>query len=109
MIRQRAAARDTRNRPIALFLPPVPLLPGCQAVGHPSRGWLQGALWPTSVRLLGEVMRAWTAARQLQKEQEGGPRELQVGQPHLYPGKGDGAAYPGGHHEASGGKEGYQE
>jgi len=41
--------------------------------------------------------------------QEGGPRELQAGQPHLHPGKGDGAAYPGGHHEASGGKEGYQE
>ena len=25
------------------------------------------------------------------------------------PGKGDGAAYPGGHQQASGGKEGYQE
>ena len=45
----------------------------------------------------------------LQKGQEGGPRELQAGQPHLHPGKGDGAAYPGGHHEASGRKEGYQE
>jgi len=32
-----------------------------------------------------------------------------TGQPHLHPGKGDGAAYPGGHHEASGRKEGYQE
>jgi len=39
----------------------------------------------------------------------GGPRELQAGQPHLHPGKGDGAAYPGGHHQASGRKEGYQE
>jgi len=28
---------------------------------------------------------------------------------HLHPGKGDAAAYPGGHHQASGGKEGYQE
>jgi len=45
----------------------------------------------------------------LQEGQEGGPRELQAGQPHLHPGKGDGAAYPGGHHEVSGGKEGYQE
>ena len=45
----------------------------------------------------------------LQKGQEGGPRELQAGQPHLHPGKGDGAAYPGGHHQASGRKEGYQE
>ena len=45
----------------------------------------------------------------LQKGQEGKPRELQASQPHLHPGKGDGAAYPGGHHEASGRKEGYQE
>ena len=45
----------------------------------------------------------------IQKGQEGGPRELQAGQPHLHPGKSDGAAYPGGHHEASGRKEGYQE
>ena len=30
-------------------------------------------------------------------------------QPHLHPGKGDGAAYPGGHHQGSGRKEGYQE
>jgi len=45
----------------------------------------------------------------LQKGQEGGPRELQAGQPHLHPKKGDGAAYPGGHHQASGRKEGYQE
>jgi len=36
-------------------------------------------------------------------------RELQTDQPHLHPGKGDGAAYPGGHHQASGRKEGYQE
>jgi len=28
---------------------------------------------------------------------------------HLRPGKGDGAAYPGGHQQASGGKERYQE
>jgi len=28
---------------------------------------------------------------------------------HLHPRKGDGAAYPGGHQQASGGKEGYQE
>ena len=41
--------------------------------------------------------------------QERGPRELQAGQPHLHPRKGDGAAYPGGHQQASGGKEGYQE
>jgi len=47
--------------------------------------------------------------KNLQKGQEGGPRELQAGQPHLHPGKGDGAAYPGGHQHASGGKEGYQE
>ena len=33
----------------------------------------------------------------------------QAGQPHLHPGKGDEAAYPGGHQQASGGKEGYQE
>jgi len=45
----------------------------------------------------------------LQKGQEGGPRELQACQPHLHPGKGDGAASPGGHHQASGRKEGYQE
>ena len=45
----------------------------------------------------------------LQKGQEGGPRELQADQPDLHPGKGDGAAYPGGHHEASEGKKGYQE
>jgi len=36
-------------------------------------------------------------------------RDLQAGQPHLHPKKGDGAAYPGGHQQASGGKEGYQE
>jgi len=29
--------------------------------------------------------------------------------PFTHPGKGDGSAYPGGHHQASGGKEGYQE
>jgi len=45
----------------------------------------------------------------LQKGHEGGSRELQAGQPHLHPGKGDGAAHPRGHHQASGGKEGYQE
>ena len=45
----------------------------------------------------------------LQKRQEGGPRELQAGQPHLHPGKGDEAAYPGDPHHASGRKEGYQE
>ena len=45
----------------------------------------------------------------LQKEQEGGSRELQVSQSHLHSGKGDGAAHPGGHHQASGGKEAYQE
>ena len=36
-------------------------------------------------------------------------RELQVGQPHLHPWKGDGAAHPAGHHQASGGKECYQD
>jgi len=41
-------------------------------------------------------------------KRQGGPRELQAGQPHLHPGKGDGAAYPGGHQQASGGKEGYR-
>jgi len=41
----------------------------------------------------------------LQKGKEGGPRELQAGQPHLHPGKGDGAAHSGGHQQASGGKE----
>ena len=50
----------------------------------------------------------WRKAN-LQKGQEGGPREIQAGQPQLHPGKGDGAAYPGGHHQASGRKEGYQE
>ena len=44
-----------------------------------------------------------------QKGQEGRPRELQAGQPHLHPGKGDGASHSRGHHQASGGKEGYQE
>jgi len=34
----------------------------------------------------------------LQKGQEGGPRELQANQPHLHPGKDDGAAHSGGHH-----------
>jgi len=32
------------------------------------------------------------------KGQEGGPRELQAGQPHLHPRKDDGASDPGGHH-----------
>ena len=45
----------------------------------------------------------------LQQGQEGGPRELQASQPQLHAVKGDGAAYPGGHQQASGGKEGYQE
>ena len=45
----------------------------------------------------------------LQKGQEGALRDLQAGQPNLHPGKGDGAAYPGNHHQASGRKEGYQE
>jgi len=31
------------------------------------------------------------------------------GQPHLHPREGDGAAHSGGHHQANGGKEGYQE
>ena len=44
----------------------------------------------------------------LQKGQEGAPRKLQVGQPHLCHGKDDGAAHSRGHHQASGG-EGYQE
>jgi len=34
---------------------------------------------------------------------------LQAGQPHLHSGKSDGAAYPRGGQQASGGKEGYQE
>ena len=45
----------------------------------------------------------------LQKGQEGGPRELQTGQAHLHPRKDDGAAYSGSHHQASGGKGGYRE
>ena len=45
----------------------------------------------------------------LQKGQEGGSRELPDGQPHLHPRKDDEAPYPGGHQQASGGKEGYQE
>ena len=45
----------------------------------------------------------------LQKGQEVGPREVQASQPLLHPGKGDGAALSRGHHQASGGKEGYQE
>jgi len=43
------------------------------------------------------------------KGHEGGPRELQASQPHLHPRKDDGAARSRGHHQASGGKEGYQE
>jgi len=46
---------------------------------------------------------------QSSKRARGGPRKLQAGQPHLHPGKGDGATYSRGHHQASGGKEGYQE
>jgi len=42
-------------------------------------------------------------------KKEGGPRELQAGQPHLHPVKGDGAAHSRGHHQLSGGKGGYQE
>ena len=45
----------------------------------------------------------------LQKGKEGESRELQSGQPHLHPGKDDGAAHSGVHHQASGGREGYQE
>jgi len=45
----------------------------------------------------------------LQKMQEERPRELQAGQPHLHPRKDDGAAHSGCHHQASAGKEGYQE
>jgi len=55
----------------------------------------------------GEVPEDWRKANvhsNLQKGQERGPRELQAGQPHLHPGKDDGAPYPGGHHQASGGK-----
>jgi len=59
-----------------------------------------------------EVPEDWRKAlchSNLQKGQEGGSREVQASQPHLHPGKGDGAAHPRGHHQASGGKEGYQE
>jgi len=45
----------------------------------------------------------------LEKGQEGGSRELQTSQPYLHPGKDDGASHCRGHHQASGGKEGYQE
>jgi len=58
-----------------------------------------------------EVPKDWRKANvnsNLQEGQEGAPRELQAGQPHLHPGKDDGEAYPGGHQQASGGK-GYQE
>jgi len=44
-----------------------------------------------------------------QKRQEGGPRELQAGQPYLHPGQDERAIHARGHHQASGGKEGYQE
>jgi len=60
----------------------------------------------------GEVPEDWrkaSVASSLQKGQEWGHRELQASQPHLHPWKGDGAAHSGGHHQASGGKEGYQE
>jgi len=60
----------------------------------------------------GEVPENWRRANVtpiFRKGQEGGPSELQARQPHLHPGKGDGAAYPGGHQQGSGRKEGYQE
>ena len=61
----------------------------------------------------GEVPEDWRKANVTpifkRRRQEGGPRELQAGQPHLHPGKGDGASYPRGHQQASGGKEGRQE
>jgi len=60
----------------------------------------------------GEVPEDWRKTNVtpiFKKGQEGGYRELQAGQPHLHPRKDDGAAYPGGHQQASGGKEGYQE
>jgi len=58
--------------------------------------------------------RSWRTERkpvslQSKKGQEGGSRELQAGQPHLHSRKDDGTAHSGGHHQASGGKEGYQE
>jgi len=63
------------------------------------------------VKSLGKCGIVWQIVchSNLQKGQEGGPRELEASQPHLHPGKGDGAAYPGGRQQASGGKEGYQE
>ena len=75
----------------------------------PSPGW-----WEKSSYLWFCDICAWGLEKgqchsNLQKGQERGPRELQVGQPHLHPGKGDGGTYPGGHYQASGGKEGYQE
>ncbi|KAK4806805.1 LOW QUALITY PROTEIN: hypothetical protein QYF61_005601, partial [Mycteria americana] len=41
----------------------------------------------------------------LQEGQEGGPRELQTGQPHLHSWEGDGAANPGNHFQAHKGPE----
>ena len=58
---------------------------------------------------LGRLTQTGKTNRVFDTEQEGGPRELQASQPHLHPGKGDGAAYSGGHQQASGGKAGYQE
>ena len=50
----------------------------------------------------GEVPEDWRKASVTPVFKKGkkprGPRELQAGQPHLHPRKGDGATYPGGHH-----------
>ena len=61
----------------------------------------------------GEVPEDWRKASVTSIFKKGkkvlGPRELQAGQPHLHPGKDDGATHSRGHHQASGGKEGYWE
>lgn len=45
----------------------------------------------------------------VQEGQEGGPRELQVGQPHFDPEEGDGAANSGSHFQAHEGEENHLE
>ena len=56
----------------------------------------------------GQVPKDWRKANVtpvFKKGKKEDPGNYRPGQPHLHPRKGDGAAYPGGHHQASGGKE----
>jgi len=60
----------------------------------------------------GEVPEDWRKANVtpiFKKGKKEDPGNYRLVSPILHPGKGDGAAYPGGHHQASGRKEGYQE